>query len=362
MSVQKINNVRISGIAAAVPKNIVENRTCGLFENDEDYRNFVANVGVERRRVAPSLKSRLSSTSEHLCCSDLCQAAAERLMSDLNWEKSEIDLLIYVSQNMDYKLPATACCLQERLGLSKSCMAFDVGMGCSGWVYGLGIIGGMMQTGSFRKALLLAGDANSAPENAKNKGHDTLFGSAGTATALCFDKSAERITIESGTDGSGYDAIICRVGGSRHPVTAADLEWIHDENGHLTRAVSTQMDGPAVFVFGITRVPKCVKNMLSTLGETVDSTDLFLFHQANLMMNERIRTKCKIPTDKCPYSLKDFGNNSSASIPLTIVTQSARQMTQAPCKVCACGFGVGLSWSTMYTCFQQPVISPLVEI
>lgn len=353
MSVQNIRNVRIAGISAAVPKNIVENRTCGLFDSAEEYEKFAASVGVERRRVI---------SEKGQCCSDLCQHAAEQLLADLNWDKNEVDLLVYVSQSMDYILPATACCIQERMHLSSDCMAFDIGLGCSGWTYGLGVVCGMMQSGNFRKALLLAGDAKSDPENGRNKGHDTLFGAAGTATALVFDMTASAMLVESGTDGSGYEAIIKKCGASRYPLAEKALEWRHDENGNITRDIETHMDGPSVFIFGITRVPKCIKSILTKAGETVDNTDLFLFHQANLMMNEKIRKKCTIPVEKCPYSLRDFGNNSSASIPLTIVTQVADQVAGKPCKIVACGFGVGLSWSTVYTTLQCPVISPLVEV
>lgn len=353
MAFQTINQVAVSGIAAAVPRNVVENSSCGLFASQEEYARFATMVGIERRHIC----------EEGVIASDLCAGAAEKLLEDLSWRREDIDLLIYVSQTMEYKLPATACCLQHRLGMSRDCMCFDVGMGCSGWVYGMGIAAGMIQTGHFRRCLLLAGDSHLA--NGQSKAETPLFGDCGTATALSFDPTSPPILIETGTDGSGYDAIICKSsvgGGSRYPCSENSFEWRTDEFGNKYRDVDIVMNGPAVFTFGITRVPACVRRMLQRAEKGVEDIDSFVFHQANLMMNEMIRKKCKIPVEKCPYSLRDFGNCSSASIPLTLVSQLAGGIRQHPVSLLACGFGVGLSWGTLHTTLRQPVISDLVYL
>ena len=172
MAFLEFKNVRIAGIAAGVPKNVVSNYTLKQGEDiSADYtpEAFVETTGVKERRC-----------SETLCTSDLCFAAAERLLADLKWDKSEIDAIVFVSQNADYVLPATACILQDKLGLNKECYAEDVALGCSGWVYGLSNIASLVSTGSIRKALLFAGDAK---KRAKEK-RDPLFGDAGTATAI----------------------------------------------------------------------------------------------------------------------------------------------------------------------------------
>lgn len=319
------------------------------------------NVGVHRLRLHGG----------SMTCSDLCQGAAEQLLRDVGWRADEIDLLVYVSQSMDYVLPATSCVLHGKMGLRTDCHCFDIALGCSGWVYGLSVVANMVQSGVYRKALLLAGDARgmtkrkiSEAARAKSRAHETpLFGDAGTATALSYDETADEMVIETCTDGTGYEAIIKRAGGSRCPVTHSALRRKEDAFGHVHRAVDTEMDGAAVFVFGISRIPKAVKGMLRHTGQTVDTVEYFLFHQANLMMNEQIRRKCGIPPEKCPYSLRDFGNNSSASIPLTIVTQIRDHLMQPGSHpLLACGFGVGLSWATAHLQLQDTVISPLLEL
>ena len=348
MAIQRIRNVKLCGVATAVPANIVESRGLSCFESSVDCERYLENVGVERIR-----KHTASET-----CSDYCAAAAERLLQDLQWSAADIDMLVYVSQSQDYILPATACVLHGKMGLREDCHCFDISLGCSGWVYGLSVVMSMMQSGGFKRALLLAGDVRPYSDFLEKP----LFGDAGTATALEYDESAEEVLIETRTDGSGYEAIIKRGGACRHPFDEHSLEYKADQFGNVHRIIDTEMDGPAVFVFGITKVPKAVKSVLKLVNRSVEDVDCFLFHQANLMMNEQIRKKCKIPAEKCPYSIRDFGNNSSASIPLTMVTAARDGLNGSEKEIVACGFGVGLSWATLHMRLQKPVISPLVEV
>ena len=351
MSVQHIRNVSICGIAAAVPQRKIEVADCQNFKSVEDREKHIKNVGVERIRCHQG----------DMTTGDLCQAAALRLMADLHWSPEDVDLLVFVSQSMDYVLPATSCVLHGKLGLREDCTCFDVGLGCSGWVYGLSVVAGMMQGGAFKKAILLAGDVKDVASRVYEL---PLFGDAGTATALVYDEAAKEMIIGTYTDGKGYEAIIRRVGASRCPITADALLYREDSFGHVHRAIDTEMDGAAVFIFGISTIPKAIKNLLNYTEQAVDDVDFFLFHQANLMMNEQIRKKCKIPEEKCPYSLRDFGNNSSASIPLTMVTQLRERLSSSgEHRLVVCGFGVGLSWATASINWQgDAVISNLVEV
>lgn len=354
MAIQKIRNVRICGVSAAVPKNIQETRDLSCFENGEECERYIENVGVERVRRHDG----------SITCSDLCQRSAEQLMSDLGWAAEDIDLLVFLSQSQDYVLPATACVLHGKMGFKQECACFDISLGCSGWTYGLSVVGAMMQSGGFKRALLLMGDARPAGYSFeyRNNNEKPLFGDSGTATALEYDENASEMLIDTRTDGSGYEAIIKRVGAKRHPFDEKSLEYGPDQHGNIHRPIDTEMDGPAVFVFGITKVPKAVKSVLKHVNRSVDDVDCFLFHQANLMMNEQIRKKCKVPVEKCPYSIRDFGNNSSASIPITMVTAAREQLNDSEKEIVACAFGVGLSWATLHMKLQKPVISPLVEV
>ena len=176
MAFLEFKNVRIAGIAAGVPKTISSNLHPS--EDDQvssDYspEDYVKTTGVRERR-----------TSRELTTSDLGYYAAEQLISDLGWEKSEIDALIFVSQTHDYILPATACILQDRLGLSKECYAFDGSIGCSGWVYGISTAASLLGEGKLKKVLMICGDAKKRFRIPGKQLRDPLFGSAGTATAI----------------------------------------------------------------------------------------------------------------------------------------------------------------------------------
>ena len=349
MAFLSFKNVHIAGVAAGVPRRIVSNLDLksgdGSISADYSPEDFIKLTGVKECRV-----------SETLCTSDLCFAAAERLIADLKWVKDEIDALIFVSQTVDYILPSTACILQDRLGLSKECYANDSGLGCSGWVYGLNQVASLIGNGSIKKALLLVGDAKRQAAETS----DPLFGFAGTATAMEFDESANPIFCHYGTDGSGYDAIIKPDGGSRNRVSSKTFE-LEEYEGKRMHRMQTHMKGMDVFSFGITTAPKSVKKLAEHFGFDYLSYDYFLFHQANMKMNNMIVKKLKLDPAKVPSEMYNFGNTSSASIPLLMVTQIRDQINEKPTKLLCCGFAVGLSWGTV--AFEQAIkISELVEV
>ena len=344
MAFLEFKKVRIAGLSAGVPKNIMRTVSTTDKYGDEE---FIKTTGVRQKRY-----------SNDFTTSDLCEAAAVRIISDLSWDKSEIDALIFVSQTPDYILPATSCILQDKLGLKKDCMALDISLGCSGWVYGLCTMLGLMQAGTIRKALLLAGDARKQAYEEP----DQLFGFAGTVTALEYTgNESDSFKFNMGTDGSGYDAIIKPVGGTRNQVTTEDLVPKMCEDGRMRHGFQTQMKGMDVFAFGITTAPKTIKKLAEHFGFDWTTYDYFVFHQANHKMNETIRMKLKLSEEKVPYSMQDFGNTSSASIPLTIVTQLKEKLV-GRIKFIGCGFGVGLSWGTVAFETENIVVSDLVEL
>ena len=205
MAFFSVDNISIKGIAAAVPSQMESNWDYELL-TEKEKRLLVKTTGVEEKRRAP-----LGMTT-----SDLCFEAAQKLLSDLHWDPKDIEVLIFVSQSSDYYLPATAIILQDRLGLPKSCMAFDIGLGCSGYVYGLSVISSIMSTAGLSKALLMAGDVSSATCSREDKSTYPLFGDAGTVTALELDTSAKTMTFSLHSDGSGHKAIIIPHGGIRN--------------------------------------------------------------------------------------------------------------------------------------------------
>ena len=349
MAFLEFRNVRIAGIAAGVPEKIVSNYTLksGVdISSDYTAEAFVEATGVQERRC-----------SDTLCTSDLCFAAAEKLIADLGWDKKEIEAIVFVSQTADYFLPATACILQDRLGLSKECYAEDVALGCSGWVYGLSNVASLVSSGSIKKALLLAGDAK---KRSKMK-RDPLFGDAGTATAIEYQEGATGFKFHFGTDGSGYDAIIAPDGGSRNQVSIESFV-LKEYEGKMMHSLQTHMKGMDVFSFGITTAPKSIKKLGEHFSFNYLDNDYFIFHQANMKMNNQIVKKLKIDPEKVPSCMYQFGNTSSASIPLTIVSQLKGKFENRVTKFICCGFGVGLSWGTVSLETENVLIPAIVEV
>lgn len=356
MAFLQINNVRVSGTAAAVPREIERNEELSFFKNDpQALAAFVANVGVRERRV---------SRERNVCASDLCYAAAEKLIENLRWNKDEIGALIFVSQTADYRLPATACLLQARLGLSPECLAFDVSLGCSGWVYGMSIASSLASAGTLGKVILLAGDTPGTHLHSRfDKSSAPLFGDAGTATALEFSETAANLYFHLETDGNGASAIFLPDGGARNPVRPESLELQDLGDGVKCTPLQTRMNGMDVFGFAMTRAPKSVKELSTRFASDLpDERTYLLLHQANRLINEKIRKKLGVPEALCPTNLENFGNTSCASIPLLMVSERERIKWNGS-TILACGFGVGLSVGSLRARLPEDFVVPaLIEI
>jgi 3-oxoacyl-[acyl-carrier-protein] synthase-3 len=288
--------------------------------------------------------------------------ATEKLIKDLQWNKDEIDVLIFVTQTPDYILPATSCILQDRLGLKESCYTLDISLGCSGWIYGLSVLASLLSTGSMKKGLLLTGDTPSKLCSVEDKSSYPLFGDAGTATAIELRKDSKGFQFHTQTDGSGFKAIIVPNGGYRHPIDSDSLINREISDGIKRNLLNVILDGMDVFTFGITKAPESVNQLIDYFSLDREKIDYFVFHQANKFMNEKIRKKLKLPEEKVPYSLKGYGNTSSATIPLTIVTELKKSLRNASKEMIACGFGVGLSWGSVHFVADKLVCSDLIEI
>lgn len=344
MAFIEFKNVRIAGISSAVPRRVVNNLERESASKDYDSAAFVESTGVLRRHV------------DEICTSDLGQAAAEKLIADLGWDKSEIGALIFVTQTPDFLYPSTACLLQDRLGLSKECYANDSSLGCSGWTYGISQLASLMTSGSIRKGLLIVGDAKRVvPDD------DPLFGYAASVTALEYAEGAKGFQCHFGTDGSGYDAIIVPDGGCRNRVSAKSFELEEVDSKYYNR-LQCRMNGMDVFSFGITVPPKSIKKLAEHYCFDYMDADYYVFHQANMKMNSLLAQKLKLPAEKVPMSIREYGNTSSASIPMTICTQLKGKFENKPTKFICCGFGIGLSWGTVAFETNNVVISDLVEL
>lgn len=345
MAFLEIKNVRIAGIATGVPKQIEYTKDNPSISSEYNYEDFIKSTGVEQRRI-----------DDVHTTSDLCCAAAERLIEDLGWNKKEIEALVFVTQGPDYICPATACIVQDRLGLSKECYASEVSLGCSGWVYGLSHLASLMSNGCVKKALLMAGDSKFILPIP-----DPLSSHAGTVTALEYDAGNEGFKFHFGTDGSGWDAIYIPDGGARNSISPKSFE-LEDVNGRQMCRLQSRMNGMDVFAFAISTAPKSIKKTLEHYNTSLDDVDYCILHQANKQIDEIIRGKLKLTPEKVPYSLAKFGNTSSATIPITINTELRGKIEHQPTRFICCGFGIGLSWGTVLFQTNDIVLSELVEI
>jgi 3-oxoacyl-[acyl-carrier-protein] synthase III len=349
MAIFQVHGSVIKGISAAVPETVVSNLDYEAI-TEAERKVLIKTTGIEKRHIARA----------GLTTGDLCYHAAEKLISELNWNRDEINLVVFVSQSPDHFLPATSVIIQDRLGLPKTTAAFDIMLGCSGYVYGLSVISSMLATGGFRKALLLAGDISTAGVNEKDKSTYPLFGDAGTATALEYDPSSE-IVFSLQSDGSGKNAIQIPDGGMRHPLSSETFIEKEYEPGVTRHRRNLWLNGLDVFNFSVTEAPANIRQLMEHCQIQESDIDLLIMHQANQLMNETIRKKLKFPVEKVPYSLGSFGNTSSASIPLTMVANCSEKLTSKQ-RCLLAGFGVGLSWASCIFKTDSIICPPVLFI
>lgn len=351
MATSTIHGVRIAGIASAVPSTVRPVSDMGDVFGVEEVKKISLSTGVERRHV----------TGEKLRCSDLCYSSARRLLDELKWDPQTVDGVFFVSQSCDFPYPATACILQMRLGLPKTCAAFDVNLGCSGFIYGLWMASSLMAASGLTRVLLLSGDAATRPPSPRDRSTALLFGDAGVATALELDPAAPPLAFSLGTDGSGWKHLIIPAGlcTSRHPRDEKTAIRKEAESGNWRSDEDVYMDGAEVFAFTLREVPPLISGVLEQSKWTRDEVEYFVFHQANKFMLTHLAKSMKLPLPKVPLSLKEYGNTSSASIPLTINAELGETVRTRPLKLLMAGFGVGYSWGAC-TATLGPMVSPPV--
>jgi 3-oxoacyl-[acyl-carrier-protein] synthase-3 len=322
------------GIDQALPKIVLSNSDLAAQYEGWSADKIFSKTGIRARRIA----------APDECASDLGVQAAQALMTRLSIEPDSIDLLLYCTQSPDYFLPTTACVMQHRLGLPISCGALDFNLGCSGYIYGLGLAKAMIDSRQANRVLLITADTYSKFINPADKSVRTLFGDAAAATLI--DNGEESSLIGPfvyGTDGSGLPNLIVRTGGARcavRPDAALEL----DGNGNARTVNDLYMNGTEIFNFTLRVVPAAVEQLLSKANVTAASIDLFVFHQANGFMLEHLRKKLGIPTDRFVIAMEDVGNTVSSSIPIALREAQARGQLTTGALVMLVGFGVGYSW------------------
>lgn len=345
----KFQNIRISAVASAVPKQVVK--------ADDFVKTFGAEYVEKFKHGTGILEYRKSR--DHQTASDLAYAAAENIFAQKQINRDEIGALVFGALSHDYRRPTTACVLHKRLGLSKNCAAFDVNLGCSAFVYGLTTVCALMQSSNIDKALLLVGETVSKLANPKDSSTAMLFGDGGAA--VLFEKTKDAAPIESivKTDGMGYQTIIAPAGGFRNinPV-CKDVVW---GDGNVRNLYNTHMQGDNVFSFTISDVPRTIKEFLQETGTTVSDYDCFAFHQANKFIIEMMAKKLKVSIDSFPICLDRYGNCSAPSIPIVICDKYGNDDSNGTIRLMMCGFGVGLSWGVCSAVINSSDILPIIE-
>lgn len=352
MAILSYKGVGITAMAAAVPQRVINNYEYTKFFPEEQVKEVVDKVGVFERRFA----------DEKTCSSDLCFAAAEKLLSDNNVDREEIDLLVFISQTPDYRMPATSITLQHRLGLSNSCIAFDINLGCSAFMYGLSVAYGMMQGGGIRKALILDGETRSKVYSPRDRRSAFIFGDGGVAALVECDGKFGESHFSLNSDGSRADLIMIPAGGYRKMSSAETVvEKVVDEFGNMRSEEQGYMNGGDVFNFVIREIPRDIKKTLAHVGMTVDEFDYIIFHQANNFINSYIAKKMKLDPVKIPSTIAKYGNTSSVSVPLTIVSE-LKDKLKGNKTLLLSAFGVGMTWATGILPLADCHISDIVEV
>lgn len=346
------SSIGIKAMAAAVPQKVINNLEFTDYFSESEAKAIVEKTGIFQRRFA----------DENTCSSDLCFAAAEQLIADNGIDRNEIDLLVFISQTPDYRMPATSFFLQERLNLKEDAVVFDVNLGCSGFIHGLFIIYGILQQPGMRKALLLNGETRSKVYSPKDRPVAYLFGDAGSAALIEKGDNFGDSFFSVNSNGANADMIKVPAGGYRNPTTCETLkEKVIDDNGNIRSEDHAYMRGDDVFHWLLTKVPKDVKKIIEYAQVSKESLDYFVFHQANSFMNNYLVKKLKIEHEKAPTSIAKYGNTSHVSIPLTMVSELKNELNNTK-HLLLCGFGAGMAWASAIIRVNDCKISTIVEI
>ena len=337
MKSKEFHGVKISGIACAVPNHK---------ESTDSYIKYFGESVVERFKKATGIEARYLSNGTQTV-SDLSFSAAKALMEKKGLTGEDFDAVILITQTGDYKIPSTAYVLHKRLGIKQDCLVFDINLGCSGFVNGIYILAGLVESGTINRGLLLVGDSDTNHQVSDDTSFTMMFGDASSATIVEKGEGTIRGMIRS--DGEGFNTLITPIPGARFPGIFSSEE----------AGLQKKMDGNDVFLFTITKVPKLFKEFYSTFDCSADDFDYYILHQANLMIVNQIAKKLKLSTEKVPVSLKEYGNTDGASVPVGIV-DLCKDIDNKKLNLITSGFGIGLSWGIVSFEIDTKDVLPMI--
>lgn len=350
MAFSNFKNIRVAGVACAVPTNEVKTETYKPLFGDEEVEKFMEMTGVRASH----------RTSEHQTCSDLGFRAASELLDKKGINREDIGALIFSSHSPDYRRPSTAFVLQHRLGIPKEAVCYDISLGCSSLVVGMQTIASIMNTSDIKYALLFVGDTAGKSVYPKDRSSAMLFGEAGAVMLLeKTDDEQKQINALVRSDGSGYRYMIIPGGGYRN--LHASEEVVMCEDGNERTLMNSFIQGTSVFTFTIFDVPRLIKDFFAKTETTPEDYDCFAFHQANLYILKQIAKKAKIDFERMPITLDRYGNTSGASAIVSLCDRYGNVNTGETIKVMACGFGIGISLGATSFEINTDDILPIFE-
>ncbi len=331
--------VYIKAISYNLPENILTNEMIAEEFPEWTVEKIDKKIGIRKRHV----------TADGETASDLAVGAAEKLFTENGYDRNQIDYLIFVTQSPDYHLPTNACTIQTRLGLSNRLTAFDVNLGCNGFVAGLSLAKAVIVAGQAKNVLLLTGETYSKYMHERDKSNRTIFGDGAAATLVSTEGIAEVGEFVIGTDGIGAENLIVKTGGARHPQPAGDLKY--DDFGNPRSSDNLYMDGPAILNYSLDSIPQLVADVLDKNGVTMEDIDLHVYHQANTFLANLERRKLRIPAERYYCNIENFGNTVSSTIPIALCEAVKEGRIQKGTKVLSVAQGLGYTWGGMVLFF-----------
>lgn len=326
----------IKHISYYLPQEVLDNKALESdfpgISRDENLQK----IGISERRII----------DKHETASDLAYKAALALFKEAQIAPSEIDVLLFCAQEFDHYTPATACLLQDRLGIGTNCASLDYNQGCTGFIYGLSLADGFIRNSGAKNVLLITSSAVSKMLHKKDKNSRYVFGDGAAATLIQESDTARDLSFNFKTDGSRGKYIKVEDGGARNPINEQSYNKLSDEFGNVYSKATVFMNGTAVFVLAIKTVPNYVLNELINRDLTIDEIDYFVFHQANAFMLNTLRKKLSIPEEKFIISMDSTGNTVSATIPIALKNSLDEGKLKNGDRIMLVAFGTGFTWAS----------------
>lgn len=350
MALLKFNNIGLKAIAATVPHKVVKTSSLTEFYSEDEIKKFIAATGVEERRFA----------DPDVCASDLCYRAACQIFDETDINRKDIDALFFISQTPDYKIPGTSGILQDKLGLSKDTIVYDINMSCSGFIHGLLMAYSFLLQPDINNVMIMIGETLTKMISLQDKGTGKLLGDAGTVAVLGKGEQYGETYFSMNTDGAHLKSVILPAGGARIPSSFATMKPLKHEDGSIRSLEQINMVGDDVFSFAISVLPKDIKRLLAYAGKEIDEIDVYAFHQANNFMSGYISKKAKANPDKILHSIQKYGNTAGTSIPLCMVEN--RNKIQPNSSILMNAIGAGFAYGTVLLNIADCKILKITEL